>query len=60
MIREGILFHHNNAEPLTAKTTLDKILISNWELFARPPYSLYLTPTDFYLHIAIVTKCSKG
>lgn len=44
-----VLFHHDNARPHTARTTLQKISEFNWELLPHPPYSPDIAPSDFHL-----------
>jgi histone-lysine N-methyltransferase SETMAR len=47
----GVLLHHDNARPHTARATQDRIreLLVQWELLEHPPYSPDLAPSDFHL-----------
>ncbi|CAK9826344.1 Histone-lysine N-methyltransferase SETMAR [Anthophora retusa] len=47
--RKGVLFHHDNARPHTARITVEKIKNFNWELLPHPPYSSDLAPSDYHL-----------
>ncbi|CAK9833045.1 Histone-lysine N-methyltransferase SETMAR [Anthophora retusa] len=47
--RKGVLFHHDNARPHTARITVEKIKNFNWELLPHPPYSPDLAPSDYHL-----------
>ena len=48
-----VLFHHDNARPHTARTTLQKISELNWELLPHPAYSPDIAPSDFHLFRAL-------
>jgi histone-lysine N-methyltransferase SETMAR len=45
----GVLLHHDNARPHTARATWERIQELQWELLEHPPYSLDLVPSDFHL-----------
>ncbi|CAK9826702.1 Histone-lysine N-methyltransferase SETMAR [Anthophora retusa] len=47
--RKGVLFHHDNARPHTARITVEKIKNFSWELLPHPPYSPDLVPSDYHL-----------
>ena len=47
--RRGILFHHDNARPHTARITLNKLSEFGWELLPQPPYSPDIAPSDYHL-----------
>jgi hypothetical protein len=38
-LARGVLFHHKNARPRTARETREKIQELNWKLLEHPPYS---------------------
>ncbi|XP_076165329.1 histone-lysine N-methyltransferase SETMAR-like [Ptiloglossa arizonensis] len=46
---KGVLFHHDNVRPHTARITVGKIKNFNWELLPHPPYSPDLAPIDYHL-----------
>jgi histone-lysine N-methyltransferase SETMAR len=50
-LARGVLLHHGNARPHTARATQDRIqeLLVQCELLERPPYSPDLAPSDFHL-----------
>jgi hypothetical protein len=48
-LERGVLLHHDNARPLIARATQERIQELQWELLERPPYSLDLAPCDFHL-----------
>ena len=45
----GILYHHDNAPPHTAKLTRDTLASFGWTVLPHPPYSPDLAPSDFHL-----------
>ena len=45
---KGVLFHHANARPYTAKKTLELLNILNGRWFPHPPYSPDLAPSDYH------------
>jgi histone-lysine N-methyltransferase SETMAR len=45
----GVLLHHDNARPHTARATQDRIQEVQRELHERPPYSPDLASSDFHL-----------
>lgn len=47
--RKGVVFQHDNARPHTSLVTWQKLLELGWEVLQHPPYSPYLTPSDYYL-----------
>ena len=47
--RKGVILHHDNAKPHTAKMTLSKIQELGWEILPHPPYSPDLAPSDYHL-----------
>lgn len=49
MNRDGVILHHDNAKPHTAKMTLEKIKNLQWEVLTHPPYSPDLAPSDYHL-----------
>jgi histone-lysine N-methyltransferase SETMAR len=48
-LTRGLLLHHNNARPHTARATHKIIQELQWELLEHPPYSPHLAPSDFQL-----------
>jgi histone-lysine N-methyltransferase SETMAR len=48
-LARGVLIHHDNARPHTARTTQGRIRELQWELLKHPPYSSDLVPNDFHL-----------
>jgi transposase len=48
-LARGVLFHHDNARPHTARATQERIQELQWELLEHPPYSPDLDPSDFHL-----------
>jgi histone-lysine N-methyltransferase SETMAR len=48
-VARGLLLHHDNARPHTARATQERIQELQWELHEHPPYSLDLAPGDFHL-----------
>jgi histone-lysine N-methyltransferase SETMAR len=50
-LARGVLLHHDNARPHTARATQDIILelLVQWELLEHLPYSLDLVPSHFHL-----------
>jgi histone-lysine N-methyltransferase SETMAR len=47
-LARGVLLHHDNARPHTARATQERIQELQWEL-EYPPYSPDLAPSDFHL-----------
>jgi histone-lysine N-methyltransferase SETMAR len=48
-LARGILLHHDNARPHTARVTQYSIQELQWELFEYTPYSPDFAPSDFHL-----------
>jgi histone-lysine N-methyltransferase SETMAR len=48
-LRRGILLHHDNARPYTARATQERIQELQQEILEHLPYSLDLAPSDFHL-----------
>jgi histone-lysine N-methyltransferase SETMAR len=48
-LARGVLLHHDNARPHTARATQERIQELQWELLEHPPYSQGLVPSDFHL-----------
>jgi histone-lysine N-methyltransferase SETMAR len=48
-LTRGVLLHHDNARPHTARATQGRIQELQWELLEHPPHSLDLAPSDFHL-----------
>jgi histone-lysine N-methyltransferase SETMAR len=48
-VTRGVLLHHDNARPHTARATQERIQDLQCKLLEHPPYSLDLAPSDFYL-----------
>jgi hypothetical protein len=48
-LARGVLLHHANARPHTARATQERIQELQWELLEHPPYSLDSVPSDFHL-----------
>jgi histone-lysine N-methyltransferase SETMAR len=48
-VARGVLLHHDNARPHTARATQGRIQALQWELPEHPSYSPDLTPSDFHL-----------
>ena len=47
--RKGVIFHHDNARPHSARITCYKIEELGWKKFPHPPYSLDIAPSDYHL-----------
>jgi histone-lysine N-methyltransferase SETMAR len=45
----GVLLHHDNARPHTARATQERIQELQWELLEHLPYSPHLASSDFHL-----------
>ena len=45
--RKGVIFHHDNARPHSARVTCNKIEELGWEKLLHPPYSPDIAP--YYL-----------
>jgi histone-lysine N-methyltransferase SETMAR len=48
-LARGVLLHHDNAGPHTARATQERIQELKWQLLEYPPYSPDLAPSDFPL-----------
>jgi histone-lysine N-methyltransferase SETMAR len=48
-LARGVLLHHDNARPHTARATQERIPQLKWELLEHPHYSPDLAPSDFHL-----------
>jgi histone-lysine N-methyltransferase SETMAR len=48
-LERGVLLHHDNARPHTARATQSRIQELQWELLEHPPYSPDFDPSDFHL-----------
>jgi histone-lysine N-methyltransferase SETMAR len=48
-LARGVLLHHENAIPHTARATQERIQELQWELREHPPYGRDLAPSDFHL-----------
>jgi histone-lysine N-methyltransferase SETMAR len=49
-LARGVLLHHDNASPHTARATQDRIQELQWEVLEEhPPYGLDLAISDFHL-----------
>jgi histone-lysine N-methyltransferase SETMAR len=48
-LARGVLLHHDNARPHTARATQERIQELQRELTEHPPYSPDLAPSDFHL-----------
>jgi histone-lysine N-methyltransferase SETMAR len=48
-LSRGVLLHHDNARPHTARETQERIQEPQWELFEHPPYCPDLAPSEFHL-----------
>ena len=46
---KSVIFHHDNATPLTPLTTRQKIFRLGWETMLHSPYIPDLAPSDYYL-----------
>ena len=51
--RKGVILHHDNAKPHTAKQTQQKIKELGWEVMPHPPYSLDIVPSDYHLLLSL-------
>ncbi|GFV15697.1 histone-lysine N-methyltransferase SETMAR [Trichonephila clavipes] len=49
LLLNGFLLHHDNARPHISRCVLDVSQQINIEILPHPPYSLDLTPRDFWL-----------
>ncbi|GFT94459.1 histone-lysine N-methyltransferase SETMAR [Trichonephila clavipes] len=47
--RKGIVLLHDNARPHPAMVTKQKLNALGWEVLGHPPYSLDISPSDYYL-----------
>jgi hypothetical protein len=48
-LSRGVLLHHDNGRPHTARATQERIQAQQWELLEHPPYSPDLAPIGFHL-----------
>jgi histone-lysine N-methyltransferase SETMAR len=48
-LARGVLLHHDNSRPHTARATRYRLQDLQWELLEHPPYSPDLAPSDFHL-----------
>jgi histone-lysine N-methyltransferase SETMAR len=48
-LARGVLLHHDNATPYTARATQERIQELQWEHLEHPPYSPDLAPSDCHL-----------
>jgi histone-lysine N-methyltransferase SETMAR len=48
-LARGLLLHHDNARPDTARATQERIQELQWELLEHRPYTPDLAPSDFNL-----------
>ncbi|UYV75874.1 SETMAR [Cordylochernes scorpioides] len=48
-LTQGVIFHHDNACPHTAKHTMETLRKLGWEVLVHPAYSPELAPCDFHL-----------
>jgi histone-lysine N-methyltransferase SETMAR len=48
-LARGLLLHHGNARPYTARAIQERIQELQWELLEHPSYSPDLAPSDFHL-----------
>ncbi|GFS48084.1 histone-lysine N-methyltransferase SETMAR [Trichonephila clavipes] len=51
--RRGVVFHQDNARPLSSVVTHQKLWELDWKVLMHPPYSLRLAPNDYYLFLAL-------
>ena len=58
VIRNGIVFHHDNARPHSSLTTRQKLLELGWDVLLHPPYSPDIAPSDYYLFRSLQTFTS--
>ena len=49
VIRKGVIFHHDNTRPHSARITSNKIEELGWEKLLHPPYSPDIAPLDYHL-----------
>jgi histone-lysine N-methyltransferase SETMAR len=47
-LARGVLLHHDDARPNTARATQERTEELNWKLLEHPPYSPDLAPSDFH------------
>lgn len=53
LLSRKVLLVHDNARPHAARTTQTLLENFKWEIFAHPPYSPDLAPSDFHLFPAL-------
>ena len=56
--RKGVILHHDNAKPHTAKITQQKINEFGWEVLPHPPYSPDIAPSDYHLFLSLSNHLS--
>ncbi|CAK9818349.1 Histone-lysine N-methyltransferase SETMAR [Anthophora quadrimaculata] len=49
MLSKGVSILHDNARPYVARTTVDLLQQSGWDIITHPPYSPDLAPNDYHL-----------
>lgn len=49
LLSSGVVFLHDNARPHAAQKTKDLLDKFKWDVFAHPPYSPDLAPSDYHL-----------
>ncbi|CAK9823968.1 Histone-lysine N-methyltransferase SETMAR [Anthophora retusa] len=47
--RKGVILHHDNARPHTARITADKLRQLGWDVLPQPAYSPDIAPSDYHL-----------
>ena len=55
--RKGVIFHQDNARPLTSLLTRKKLLELGWEVMSHPPHNPDITPSDY--HYSFIPYISK-
>lgn len=56
--RKGVILHHDNARPHSARLTQNKLHSLGWEVLPHPPYSPDLAPSDFHLFRSLTSYLS--
>jgi histone-lysine N-methyltransferase SETMAR len=54
-LARGVLLHHDNARPHTARATQERIQELQWEIIKHPPNSPELAPSNFCLFGSLKT-----